>query len=129
LESTTITTTIVSKSSRAAAVRYEDSMEEEERYDGHEGEDSDNYSDEELVYEPPRNKRPRLDDLENRSASSTTSNGSADDVDDLIVPSEFSTPSSEGVSLKKRSNSDLAFFQQPCRRRKTLALMHLPFAL
>jgi len=86
LESTTFTAS-VSKPSRL--VRY-DSTEEEERDDGHEGEDSDNYSDEEMVYEPPRNKRPRLDDLENRSASSTTSNGSADDVDDL-VPTEFTT--------------------------------------
>jgi len=89
LESTTFTPAPVSKPSRP--VRYDDSNEEEERDEGHEGEDSDNYSDEELVYEPPRNKRPRLDDLENRSASSTTSNGSADDVDDLIVPSEFTT--------------------------------------
>jgi len=55
LEATTFTATI-SKPSRP--VRYADSTEEEERDDGHEGEDSDNYSDEEMVYEPPRNKRP-----------------------------------------------------------------------
>jgi len=92
LDSTTITTITVSKSANRTRVRYDDSMDEdEERDEGHEGESS-TCSDDELVYEPPRNKRPRLDDIESKSATSTTSNGSTDDVDDdLVVPAEFTT--------------------------------------
>jgi len=86
------TTTITEAPAAKRPVKYVDSMEEEERDYGHEGDNySETDSEEELVYEPPRNKRPRLDDLENRSSSSTTSNGSGDDVDELIVPSEFTT--------------------------------------